>query len=400
MTLRAKSSWLAPSTVHSHIAGGNVNTARLLLPEQQAVYRAHAGTPGPGPAGWTSWDTGCRYAQMGYTTVIEPAMLPANALSAHLELATIPIIDTGALAVLGSDDFLLSRLRDGAGAEELRDYVAWVVEASRALGVKVINAGGAAAFKYNARSFDIDDEVPAYGVTSRRITTSLQRAVEDAGVPHPLHVHCNNLGIPGNAGTAIDTMSAAEGQPMHFAHIQFYAYGKDGKRGFSSASSRIVEGHGGPSERHGGCGAGAVWSNSDDLMRCFAPVQFFKCGAPAQMGLFKMAMPAAVELFPTNTPAASFANAVQWAVGLEVVLAAPDLWRVIFSTDHPNGAPFTRYPEIVHLLMDRDERARWLERLPASARRHSLLTSMERELSFNDIAIITRAGPATHDWYA
>ena len=101
----------------------------------------------------------------------------------------------------------------------------------------MVNAGGAAAFKDNVRSFSFDDVVPSYGVSSRTIVKALQRAVDALGVPHPLHVHCNNLGLAGNVETALTTIAAAEGLPLHLAHLQFYGYGKEGDRGFSSAAA-------------------------------------------------------------------------------------------------------------------------------------------------------------------
>ena len=184
--------------IHSHIAGANVNTARLMLPE---YHRAHARRPAETPlskVGWTTFETGRLYAQMGFTTVVEPAISPHNALHAHLELADTPIIDKAILTILGNDDFVLDLLRSSGGASALRDHIAWTLQTTRALGIKVVNAGGVAAFKDNIRSFSFDDVVPYYGVTSRAIVKALQKAVHDAGVPHPLHVHCNNLGLPGN----------------------------------------------------------------------------------------------------------------------------------------------------------------------------------------------------------
>ena len=44
--------------IHSHIAGANVNTARLMLPE---YHRAHARRPAETPlskVGWTTFETG------------------------------------------------------------------------------------------------------------------------------------------------------------------------------------------------------------------------------------------------------------------------------------------------------------------------------------------------------
>src|SRR6204780_1689058 len=139
--------------IHSHIAGANVNTARLMLPEQ---YRAHARRPAETPLskiGWTTFETGRLYAQMGFTTVIEPAVSPHHALHAHLELADTPVIDKAILAILGNDDYVLSLMRDGGGGDAIRDYGAWTLQTTKALGIKVINAGGVAAFKDNVRAF-------------------------------------------------------------------------------------------------------------------------------------------------------------------------------------------------------------------------------------------------------
>jgi formylmethanofuran dehydrogenase subunit A len=122
--------------IHSHIAGANVNTARLLLPEQ---HRAHAPRPATTPlsnAGWSTFETGKLYAQMGFTTVVEPAVSPHQALHAHLELSDTPVIDKAILAILGNDDFGLSLMRDGAGPMAIRDHVAWTLQTTKALGIK------------------------------------------------------------------------------------------------------------------------------------------------------------------------------------------------------------------------------------------------------------------------
>ena len=138
--------------IHSHIAGGHVNTARLLLPETHRAFSSRPGQTALAKVGWTTEETGLRYAEMGFTTVVEPAMAPSAALHAHLELADIPIIDKATLVVLGNDDLLMAMIRDGESIDAIEDYIAWSVSASRALGVKCVNAGGSAAFKENVRS--------------------------------------------------------------------------------------------------------------------------------------------------------------------------------------------------------------------------------------------------------
>jgi len=380
--------------IHSHIAGGNVNTARVLLPEQHRNFMARRLGHPFSTAKWSSTDIGYRYARMGYTTVVEPAVLPANALDAHLQMADIPILDTAGLVVLGSDDFLLRLLRDKAGQAQINDYVAWTLHATRCLGLKVINAGGAAAFKWNVRQFSLDDVVPYYGVSSRHILQTLQRAVHELGVPHPVHVHCNNLGVPGNVDTAIATMEAAYGLPMHLAHIQFYGYGSEGAKGFSSGAARLMEAF----RRHpnitmdvGQVLFGQTVTVSGDVI-----AQYSRHGdaSPNKWVIWEAECDGAGGVVPYRYREKSFVNTLQWAIGLEIFLLADDPARVFFTTDHPNGAPFTAYPELFRLLMDADYRASVMSRLDQEALSMTLLPHLRREYSLHDIAVMTRAAAA------
>ncbi|HEY6630408.1 MAG TPA: formylmethanofuran dehydrogenase subunit A [Rhizobiaceae bacterium] len=378
--------------IHSHIGGGNVNTARLLLPEE---HRAHQARPAATPlsnAGWSTFETGCLYAKMGFTTVVEPAMSPSAALHTHLELADVPIIDKATLAILGNDDFLLSMIRDNSSPRMIEDYVAWTVASTRALGVKVINAGAAAAFKENVRTFSLDDVVPSYGVSSRKIVKTLQAAVDRLGIPHPLHVHCNNLGAAGSADTAAATIAAAEGVPLHLAHLQFYGYGTEGKRKFSSAAARLAELVNATPEVTIDIGQvmfGQTVTISSDVMRQFSargsahPKKFVIHDGDGNGG----------GIVPYRYRP-DYYGTVQWAAGLELFLLINDPWRVFFTTDHPNGAPFTVYPELFELLMSRDSRNEAASTLSKAALSHSTLSAIDREYTFEEIAIMTRAAPA------
>src|SRR5262249_59170394 len=69
-------------------------------------------------------------------------------------------------------------------------------------------------------------------------------------------------------------------------------------------------------------------------------------------------------------------------------------WRVFFTTDHPNGAPFTTYPNIFALLMDRELRAQHIAALPPGAMAVTTLPGITREYSLGEIATMTRAAPA------
>ena len=87
-------------------------------------------------------------------------------------------------------------------------------------------------------------------------------------------------------------------------------------------------------------------------------------------------------------------NAVQWAVGLELMLLIDDPWRVFLTTDHPNGAAFWRYPEILQLLMSAEFRREELKKLAPKALSRIFLPELTREYTLFEVAILTSAGPA------
>jgi formylmethanofuran dehydrogenase subunit A len=288
---------------------------------------------------------------------------------------------------------LLSLLREGEGQAAVTDYVASAVAGSNGLGVKCINAGGAAAFKYNARTFSLDDVVPFYGLTSRQIVEALQRAVEDLKIPHPLHLHANNLGIPGNVATALATIGAARGERLHFAHLQFYSYGAEGGHGFSSAAAELAAAvNAAPNVTIdiGQVMFGQTVTVSADVLRQFNGAET----ARPKKSVIHDGDGNGGGIVPYLYRENDFVNAVQWACGLELFLAIDDPWRVFFTTDHPNGAPFTTYPEIFALIMSRDARAEAIARLPQDAVAMTTLPSNAREYNLNEIAIMTRAAPA------
>src|SRR5205085_9817392 len=66
----------------------------------------------------------------------------------------------------------------------------------------------------------------------------------------------------------------------------------------------------------------------------------------------------------------------------------------VLTTDHPNGAPFTSYPHLMRLLMDKPFRDEQFARLHADVVAQSALRHITRELSLYEIAIMTRAAPA------
>ncbi len=383
--------------MHTHIGGGKLNIARAMLPEDHrgdllartALTRSSAGHAAPGTLA-----TGYRYAEMGYTACFEPAILPVNARQAHLEMGDTPVVDKGGYVMLGSDDFLLRLMAKGEPQKLINDYVAWTLNATRCIGVKVVNAGGISAFKFNQRRLDVDEKHPYYGVTPRDILRVLSRAVYELGVPHPLHVHSSNLGLPGNADSTLATVDASEGLPIHLTHIQFHSYGTEGDRKFSSAAARIAE----KINRtpNATCDVGQILFGQTVTASGDSMSQHRNAGlaSPKKYVVMDIECDAGCGVLPFKYRDQNFVNALQWAIGLEIFLLVTDPWRVFLTTDHPNGAPFTSYPHLIRLLMDRSFRQERLDRIHPDARALSVLGTLDREYSLHEIAILTRAAPA------
>ena len=331
---------------------------------------------------------------MGYTAVFEPAVVGANARHAHLEMADIPNIDTGGFLVLGNDDALLRLMVEGEGQGAVNDYVAWMLRATQCCAIKIVNPGGISAFKFNGRSLDLDEQGPFYGLTPRRILTTLQRAVTELGIPHPIHLHGCNLGIPGNIATTLATIGATDGFPLHLTHVQFHSYGTAGDRKFSSGAAELaaaVNANPHISVDVGQVMFGQTVTASADLM---AQYRNHGIADPKKWIGMDIECDAACGVVPFAYRDKSFVNALQWAIGLELFLLIEDPWRVFLTTDHPNGGPFTSYPHLIRLLMDRDFRNGQLARLHKAARAHTNLESLTREYTLEEIAIVTRAAPA------
>jgi formylmethanofuran dehydrogenase subunit A len=387
--------------MHTHIGGGKVNLARMLLPEDHRananpfalpdnlLEMASCGQCAPGTLA-----TGYRYIEMGYTAAFEPAMMACNARHTHMEMGDIPILDHGAYVMLGNDELFLRMLAEGWDFERIRDYAGWTINASKAMGIKVVNPGGISAFKFNQRKLDVDENHVHWQVTPRQVVHTLARALGELGVPHPLHIHGSNLGVAGNIQSTLDTIAALEGLPAHLTHIQFHAYGTEGPKKFSSAALQLAEAvNANPniSIDVGQIMFGQTVTASGDTMRQHAQSGL---ADPRKWIGADIECEAGCGVVPFRYREQSYVNALQWVIGLEIFLLASDPWRVVLTTDHPNGGPFTSYPHLIRLLMDRGFREAQLAKLHPEVAAEAALRSIARELSLYEIAIMTRAGPA------
>ncbi|HTU24957.1 MAG TPA: formylmethanofuran dehydrogenase subunit A [Pirellulales bacterium] len=382
--------------MHCHIAGPKTNAARRFRPEENRtappVYRTvatHSGTGGSVPS---TFATGYRYAGLGYTTAFDAAITPLAARHAHAELADTPCIDRGFYVLVGNNHYLL----DALGAREperVEAFLGWLLSATKAYAPKLVNPGGVEAWKHGSTLHSLDDSVPGFRTTPREILQEVARAGSRLKLPHSVHVHTPNLGLPGNWSTTLAAMQAVEPFGGHLTHIQFHSYGGDDEASLCSSVAPLadfVNAH--PRLT---VDVGQVMFGNTTSMTGDSQVGYYLSNIHGTKWVsHDTELETGCGITPIRYKQNSVINAWQWAIGLEWYLLVDDPWRVVMSTDHPNGGSFLAYPQIIRLLMDRTFRREQLALLPRQVRQRSVLNEIEREYSLEEICIITRSGPA------
>ena len=388
--------------IHAHVAAASVTLGRRLLPEEHALDPSAApalddgtiprsGTGGTVPSTFT---TGYRYAGLGYTTVFDAAVAPVSARQTHAEFDDTPIIDGGFFALLGNDEYLHRQI----AANEIgraKDYVAWILKSTGAYAIKIVNPGGVELWKRNVREVKtLDDPVGASNVTPRRILEVLAGAAIDLGLPHPVHIHCNNLGVAGNVAMTLESMRAIEGRRAHFTHLQFHSYGGERGKSWSSAARQVAEYVNSHPEVTGDVGQ-VMFGDATTLTADGAVEYLLHTSTGRKWINADIEMETGCGIVPYTYKDKAAVAALQWVVGLELFLLSADPWRMVLSTDHPNGGSFMSYPDLIRLLMDRAYRDEKLKSVNQKMLAGSALADgIAREYTLNEIAIITRAGPA------
>lgn len=381
--------------IHSHIAGPKVNAGRILRPEDHRhdpVARTADTRSGSGFTVPSTFVTGYRYAQLGYTTVVEAAVPPLEARHAHEELADIPIVDKASLVLMGNNHFIMNMIREGK-KERLLDYVTWLLKSTGGYGIKVVNPGGVANWRKRGNVSHLDDEVWDYGVTPRQIIDALLDLNLELGLPHSVHLHCTGLGQPGSDEMTLATMKLAAGRPLHITHLQFNSYKDAEGLPFSSGAEQLA----------------SYINNHPNLtvdvgQVVFGPATTMTADGPLQYELYRLSRDRWVNkdvegetgsgVVPMVYNQKSYVGALQWLIGMELFLLVKNPWQVFLTTDHPNAGPFTAYPWIIKLLMNKDYRNEIASGLNKQSRGACGLAGLEREYNLYEIAIITRAGTA------
>ena len=388
--------------LHTHIAGPKVNLGRLMRPEDHynsivklipGIRRSGTGLTTP-----STTVTGYKYAKMGWTTVIDPASPPLKNRHTHEELDDTPILDKAVFILMDSNWIVLSYLEKGE-IEKCAAFVAWLLKATKGYAIKIVDPGVAIPWsRGKGYGLDLDDQIPPFNLTPREIIRGLCKVNKMLKLPHPIHVHCNRLGIPGNYHTTLNTMKAVsdlanEEVNIHITHVQFNSYGGVGWANLKSKAEEIAKYVN--STSHASLDMGQIIFGEATTMTADAPFEYALYHTTKwKWGGAEVEAEAAAGIVPFTYKRRNYVNAIQWCIGLEVALLVEDPWKVVLTTDHPNGGPFTSYPQVIAWLMSKKAREKVINKLNKRALREVVLPSIDREYGLYEIAVITRAGPA------
>ena len=386
--------------MHCHIAGPKVNVARKMRPEEKRLAKpvmrtatTHSGTMGSVPS---TFATGYKYAGMGYTTAFDAAIPPLAARHVHEEFDDTPCIDKGFYVLVGNNHYIMRALQEKE-PERLKAFLGWLLSSAKGYAPKMVNPGGVEVWKQHqgGNVSSLDSLVEHFNVTPRQIIRGLAQAADELKLPHRLHIHANNLGLPGNWTTTLETMRALEGHGGHLTHIQFHSYG-GGDGDENTFNSKAVELAQYVNEHKNiTIDVGQVMFGETTSMTGDGPLGYYLSNIyKSKWFSSDTEMEAGCGIAPIEYKNKSLIHSLQWAIGLEWYLLVDDPWRVVMSTDHPNGGSFMAYPQIVRLLMDRTWRNDVLNTVNPAVRERSTLGDLDREYSLYEICIITRAGPA------
>ncbi len=388
--------------IHSHIAGGKVNSGRLLRPEDHFKHVQPKTKLTRGCTGYSTpstFQTGYLYSQLGYTTAFTAAVPPLMARHTHEELHDVPMLDKSGLVLMGNNWFLLKYLKD-KDYERAAAYVAWLLKAAKGYAIKVVNPGGAEAWGWGKDVRSLDEPVPHFDITPREIITGLMEVNEMLSLPHSIHIHFNNLGRVGNYTTTLESLdlttdkkSSRDRQVMQATHLQFHSYGGDSWKTFESKADEVAKEIN--KRDNVVIDTGNVIFGDTTTMTADGPMEYYL----SSLTKYKwMNRNIELETSPGVTPVfyskKSPVSTVQWAVGLELALLIEDPWKVMVTTDHPNGGPFVNYPTIMAWLMSSKYREETMSGLNKAVEKRANIATIDREMDFNEIAIVTRAAQA------
>ena len=129
--------------------------------------------------------------------MFDAAVAPVMARHSHAELDDTPCLDGGFFVLMGNDEYLLRQIAAGE-RQRARDYAGMAPGVGRRIRHQDCKPGRSRSVEVGpAEPERIDDPLTVIGSPRESILETLAEADNAPGLPHPVHIHCNNLGRAG-----------------------------------------------------------------------------------------------------------------------------------------------------------------------------------------------------------
>ena len=385
---------------HTHICGTKVNFGRYMSPEDMRAGRGPARPfmhPVSGYSVPTVYGNTYRYSGLGYTTLLEGAMAPLEARHTHEEFRCTSLQDTMANTLFDGNWSVMEAIAD-KDLKKVAAVLGWTLAAAKGFAVKLTNPGGTEMWGWGKDVGCIHTKIDHFGISPAEIIEGIIKANEMLNLPHSVHLHCNNLGKPGNYKCTLETMQRTpdlnkKRQTLYMTHVQFHSYGGSKWSDFCSKADDVT------------------WmiNRKPQIAIDMGQVMFGKtttmtADGPMEFNLYRLynnkwsnhdvELETASGIIPVLYSRKNLVNSIMWSIGLELALLTKNPWQCMLATDNPNGAPFIKYPEIIALLMSSKYRDEEFSKVHPDTEKRVFLPSIDRELDWNEIAVMTRAAQA------
>jgi formylmethanofuran dehydrogenase subunit A len=378
---------------HAHIASQQLNWVRLLGSNDQDFQNLWHGL--------TLNTISKNYISNGYTFILEANVFPSLTRQTIFDLKRLPVLDKAYL-LNPSNLWALELEYQKDLVEEGAIFLANLLEKVKGFGLKAYNPFEAENWKWKEVRKNISEKGRLFNFTPMDVYEKLPRFVEYLGLPHSIHAHIEgyesqvskknlltalskikSLGLKPNPKADFEIKRT---QIFHLAHgssynidgdnselIKFYNENQDfdmdlGFIGFDKLNPLVT------SDRH----------LINKLITSLDSRKLIRASVESEGDVF-----ATLRKFDKKKKE----DCVMWANAIDLALNI-DPWQLQFSVNYPNYADIMSLPEIASWLVSSGAREQYIKDMNIDFLKGNPLNGQSKELSFNDLIILTRSSPA------
>lgn len=380
--------------IHTHVASQQVNWVKILGKKNKAFQEY-----------WNNLNLeyiAREYISNGYTFIVEANVYPTLAKHTIFNFKQLPVLDKAMLLNI-SNIWAIELEYQREMVDEATVFLSDLLKKTKGFGFKVYNPFEAENWNFKKVRDTLTDKGRLYNFSPLDVYEKMVKYNEVLGLPHSVHVHIEGYEqevAPENLMLVLNKLKALNinvnsqnksnlkrSQIFHLAHagsynitgdnldlISFYNKNQEydldlGVIGFDPINPLIT------------CDRRLINSiNSSDT-----PFKLITINAESEGDSFST--------FRTLSKK-NKSDCILWANSLDLALNIQNKWQVQLSVNFPNYAHIKNIPEIATWLMSKQARDHYLKDMHPEFIKGNSLSIENKELTFNEFVIISRASPA------